>query len=94
MATKEPANFNERNLALVYYFEVCLGITSIEVDHVLAAYDECGWKPPAQPDNSLAVTASKKNWLDTSDLKAIRLTHSGRNAVEYDMPFSKAKKSA
>jgi hypothetical protein len=76
---------------LVYYIEVCLGIDSIEVGHVLAAYDECGWKSPSQPDNSLVVTASKKNWLDTSDLKAIRITHSGRNAVEYDMPIKKAK---
>jgi hypothetical protein len=90
---KGPANFHEKNLVIVYYLEVHLEIVSVEVGHVLAAYDECGWRSPSNPDNSLAVTASKKHWLDTSDLKAIRTTHSGRNAVEFDMP-TKAQKSA
>jgi hypothetical protein len=34
-----------------------------------------------------------KKWLDTSDRKAIRLTFSGRNLVQHDLPRN-AKNSA
>ncbi len=91
---KAPTNNHEKNLVFVYYLEEHLEITAIEVGHVLAAYDEMGWKSPAIPDNSLMVTASQKRWLDTSDMKAIRTTHGGRNTVQYDMPIKKDSKSA
>lgn len=93
-AEKAPRNNHEKNLVFVYYLEEYLGIGSVEVGHVLAAYDEMGWKSPAIPDNSLMVTASQKGWLDTSDMKAIRTTHGGRNAVQYDMPVKKNNQSA
>jgi hypothetical protein len=93
-AEKEPTNLLERNLVAAYYLDVVMGIGSIEVGHILAAYDECGWKPSGVPDNSLAVTACKKGWLETSDMKAIRVTQRGRNMVEYDMPAKKQQKTA
>jgi hypothetical protein len=91
---KVPTNNHEKNLVFVYYLEEHLAVSGIGVGHVLAAYDEMGWKSPAIPDNSLMVTASQKNWLDTSDMKSIRTTHGGRNAVQYDMPIKKDSKSA
>src|SRR6266567_4620435 len=47
---KEPANFHEKNVVAVYYLEEFLAVTSITVGHVLAAYEECGWKSPSIPD--------------------------------------------
>lgn len=93
-AEKSPSNFHEKNLVVVSYLEEFLEIEAIEVGHILAAYDECGWKSASDPENSIAVTASRKNWLDTSDRKAVKTTHSGRNAVQYDMPFGKDTKTA
>lgn len=93
-AEKSPSNFHEKSLITVYYLEEFLEVEAIEIGHLLAAYDECGWKSPSDPENSVAVTASRKNWLDTSDRKAIKTTHSGRNAVQYDMPFGKDNKTA
>lgn len=90
---KCPASNNERNLVAVHYLETVLEISSIEVGHVLAAYSECGWKVPANPDNpdnSLMVTASQKDWLDTSSMKAIRTRLKGQNHIEFDMPAKKA----
>jgi len=75
----------------VYYIEDILAMSAIGVGHVLAAYTDLGWKPPTAPDNSLMSTASKKNWLNTSDMKAIHITHQGRAAVEHDMPRKKDK---
>jgi hypothetical protein len=91
---KAPANLHERNAVAVYYLEEILGIAAIHVGHVLAAYAECEWRYPAKPDNSLQITASTRNWLVTSDMKAIRLTHQGRNLVRFDLPRSSAKKPA
>ena len=93
-AEKKPTNNHEKNLVIVYYLEEYLDVTAIGVGHVLAAYDEVGVKSPAIPDNSLMVTASQKSWLDTSDMKAVKTTHSGRNTIQYDMPIGKDKKSA
>lgn len=93
-AQKEPSNNHEKNLVIVYYLEEFLEVSAIEVGHVLAGYDDVGVKSPAIPDNSLMVTASQKRWLDTSDMKAIRTTHGGRNAIQYDMPIKKDTKSA
>lgn len=93
-AQKSPASNNERNVIAVYYLAEVLGIAAIEVGDVLAAYGERGWRPAKAPDNSLMVTACRTGWLETSDMKAIRITHQGRTAVQYDLPRSSAKKSA
>ena len=81
-------------MVAVYYLQEILGIDAIEVSHVLAAYTECEWRTPATPDNSLIVTACRKSWLDTSDLKAIKITYPGRNTVQFDLPRTSVKKSA
>lgn len=91
---KAPSTFHEKNLVVVYYFEETLDFHEITVGHVLAGYEECGWKAPAIPDNSLQVTAASKGWLDTADMKAVKTTHGGRNTLKYDMPASKENTSA
>jgi hypothetical protein len=93
-AEKDPASNFEKNVVAVYYLEEVLALDAIDVGHVLAVYTECGWRSPSDPENSLLVTASRKNWLETSDMKAIRLAYQGRNTVEYDLPRASAKKSA
>ena len=93
-ADKAPADMNEKNVVAVYYLEEILSIPGIEPGHVLAAFIECGWPLPADPENSLRKTASVKKWLNTGDSKAIHLTFPGRNTVEHDMPRAKATKSA
>lgn len=91
---KKPGNLRERDAVAVFYLKEILGIEAIGVGHVLAAYMECGWRLPRNLENSLSVTASRTKWLNTSDMKAITLTNSGRNLVQLDLPRIKAKKSA
>jgi hypothetical protein len=92
-AQKTPSGHFEMNVAAVYYLQEVLGLEAVEAGHVLTAFNECGWRVPADPVNSLNKTASAKKWLDTSDMRAIRLTFSGRNLVQHDLPKS-AKNSA
>lgn len=94
VAEKVPVTNFERNLAAVYYLQEILGLDAIDVSHVLAAFAECEWRSPTDPENSLTVTASRKGWLDTSDLKAITVTYRGRNTVQFDLPKVSVKKSA
>jgi len=91
VAEKLPVTLYEKNLVAVYYMERILEIPSISVGHVLAAYAACSWKPPSDPENSLQQVSSHKDWLDTSDMKAIRTVHVGSTYVEYDMPVKKDK---
>jgi hypothetical protein len=90
-AEKKPKNLNERNAVAVYYLEDILAIAGIDAGHVLAAYAECEWRVPADMENCLMVTSCRKDWLNTSDMKAIRLTNKGRNLVLFDLPSGSKK---
>jgi hypothetical protein len=90
-AEKKPKSFPERNAVAVYYLAETLGVTAIDAGHVLAAYTECEWRVPADIENCLMVTSSRKDWLNTSDMKAISLTNKGRNLVLFDLPSSSKK---
>jgi len=83
---KQPPSNHHKNLLVVYWFDQIAEEAAISVGHVLAAYKVGGWRAPADPDNSLQVTASQKHWLDTSDMKAIKTTHAGRVIVEHELP--------
>lgn len=91
-AEKSPKTLAEKNLLLTFYFEEFLEVSDISTGHILAGYNECGWKPSNDPANSLATTASKNRWLDTSNMKAITTTHSGRNYINFDMSTSDESK--
>lgn len=93
VAEKEPKTQDEKNVVAVFYLEEILKLPSISAGRVLAAYRECKWKEPTNLANSLAATASRKHWLDTSNLAAIRTTAPGRNQVEHDMPSKKSAKT-
>ena len=91
VAAKAPGTFYEKNTVIVFYFEDVLDFHEVTPDHIVLGYDECGWKAPADPSNSLVKTASDKRWIDTRDLNAISTTHIGRNRVKYDMSAAKER---
>lgn len=93
VAEKQPATIDQKNIVAVWWLEQVAEINEIGVGHVMAAYKESDWREPSAPDNALQVTASRENWLDTKNMKAIVTTPSGRNVVQYDMPLKKAKKA-
>lgn len=93
-ADKAPADNNEKNAVAIYYLTEILGMDAVEGGHVLAAYIECEWKIPADPADAIVKTAHRRKWLDSSSLRAIKLTFTGRNLVRHDLPRLTAKKSA
>ncbi|MBF6317175.1 hypothetical protein [Nocardia cyriacigeorgica] len=92
VAEKQPTTIDQKNVVAVYWLEYVAEISDISVGHVLAAYKECSWREPANPDNALHVTASRFHWLDTHNMASIVVTPSGRNVVQYDMPIAPPRK--
>jgi hypothetical protein len=90
-AEKMPTDNNEKNAVVVYYLTEILGVGTVEVGHVLAAYIESEWKIPADPADAIVKTAHRRRWLDSSSLKDIKLTFSGRNLVRLELPKTTAK---
>ena len=88
-ASKEPKNNDDRNVVSVYYLRRIVSSEIVGIDHVFTCYREMSWREPADLANSLAYTASKKGYLDTSTLEDIKLTPSGRNHVDHDLPRKK-----
>jgi hypothetical protein len=93
VAEKKPWSNHERNVLAVAYLEEILRLSPITAGQVLGVYRECSWREPANLAGSLQLTAHRKNWLDTSDTNALRLTTQGRNHVMHDMPTKNTGKA-
>jgi len=92
VADKEPSTNYERCLVSVYYLSEVLGLDEVGANHVYTCFKaHKNWRNPADLRNTLAKTASRKNWLDTSNMEAIKLTPQGMNAVEHDLPRDASK---
>ena len=88
-AEKQPGNNRQKCTVAVHWLSEVANLEPIGVGHVMACYREVNWREPADLANALQVTASTQRWLDTSDMKAIKLTASGRNLVRHDLPNKK-----
>jgi hypothetical protein len=85
---KKPKTNHDRNVVSVYYCARILEVDAVTVDHVFTCYRDMNWRLPGGNNfnNSLALTASRKRFLDTSDGDNITLTSKGTNYVEHDLP--------
>jgi hypothetical protein len=81
----------ERNLVFVYYMQNELDLTGITDNHVFTCYRDVSAKLPGALRQSLADTASRNGWLDTSDMENIRLATQGINFLEHDLPKAGTK---
>jgi hypothetical protein len=86
VAEKRPRNIDEKNLLACYYLREMLGIEEISIGHVLAVYKAAGWNAPGQPDTQLRNTAARLSWIDTANMKDIKVVWGGEHHVETKMP--------
>jgi hypothetical protein len=85
-ATKSPTSIQDRQLVAAYYLTEHLERETFDVAAILGAFKFMSWPIPSNPANALQVGASSKNWFDTGDMAAIRLTHTGTNFCEHQLP--------
>ena len=86
VAEKKPDDNYEKCTVAVYYLVQELAIKTVGIDHVFTCYKFVNWRQPSSFQNALALTAHRKGWLDTSDIKDIKLTAHGENLIEHDLP--------
>jgi hypothetical protein len=84
---KQPRNHPEKQAVTVYWLTKTLEMQDgITLDHVNTCYVGAKWKRPANFENNLQVTATRKGWIDTSDGSNIRITVPGEDLVVHDLP--------
>jgi hypothetical protein len=89
---KQPKSQDDKNAVSVYWLIEHAGVTPVSIDHVYTCYRDQGWPLPTDMANRLALTASRKRFLNTSDYEDIRLTPTGTNHVEHKLPPKKGEK--
>ena len=85
VAEKGPSSDHQRSLVAVYYLTRCAGLTAT-IDMVYTCYKDRGWRVPKNLRNALPLTAAKKGWLVTKDLRDLTVAVPGENYVEHDLP--------
>jgi len=89
---KNPSSNQDKCVVSVYYLRHELGNKAINANDVFTCFKAANWRVPADLENTLAVSATRKGWFDTSDRQNIKITIHGENFVEHDLP-SKPKGS-
>lgn len=80
-----------KNLIFCYYLHHIKGIQPISTNHVFTCYRAIGVKTPKALEQSLWDTSHLKGWIDTSSLLDIKVTISGMNYIEHDMPKAESE---
>lgn len=88
---KQPKTNNDRHVLSVFWLKNFGGVEKVGANQVFTCFKDRNWRLPANPRNALQVTASTKGWLDTEDMDDIKLTPSGDNWVNHDLPAKKAE---
>jgi hypothetical protein len=84
---KRPRSHFEKQAVAVYWLSKSFGMQQgITIDHINTCYVGANWKRPANFENSVQVSATRKGWIDTSDGSDIRITVPGEDVVVHDLP--------
>jgi len=93
IGTKKPSSYYEKSTISAYYLKHELSISAISANHIFTCFKHMNWRVPANLLNTLAYTASRYGWLDTSNREDIKVTTMGENLVEHDLlPKKDSKK--
>jgi hypothetical protein len=82
---KSPTNVMQKCVVAVYYLRDTIEMQKVPVQAVFTFFKHLNWKVPADLRNALQK-AGTEGWLDTADSEDIKLTSSGENLVEHDLP--------
>ena len=84
---KSPESNIDKNTVFVYYLQEVLGLQGITLDHIYTCYMETKQRIPGNLRQSIFDTASSRyGYLDTKDVKNIKLSTQGQNLVIHDLP--------
>ena len=87
---KKPATHDDKVTTAVYWLSKTAGHKAT-AEAVNSCYKGAGWKRPSDLRNAIAQVASKKAWIDTEDNRDLKVTNSGEDRVEHELPASTKK---
>ena len=90
-AAKGAANLQEQVTVVVYYLTKVLELTGVGANHIYTALKDVSTPVPADIGQTLRLTAARKGWIDSSKGEDLKLTVSGENFVEHELPRKGAK---
>lgn len=82
---KNPSSDREKCIVSIYYLYHELKNNSIDPNSVYTCFKHMSWRVPANIDNVMRWLASQRGWLDTSNMKDVKITTHGDNFVEHDL---------
>lgn len=85
-ADKAPDSDLEKILVATYYMQNTMGLEKIGPGHVRTALRHLGESIPLDLKQTIRNMKNDKNWLDYSDLDALRVATEGENHVDHEMP--------
>jgi hypothetical protein len=88
-ALKTPTNALQKCVVAVHYLRDVIEMPKVKTDAVLTFFKTVQWPVPADLKNTLQQAGSA-GWLDTANSEDIKLTSSGENLVEHQLPAKKA----
>lgn len=93
MTDKKSGSQMEICLVFAYYLQKILELKNISPAHIYTCYIEVKISCPTALKQVLANTATRKGWLDVSNINDISVPISGENEVNYKLPRSKSNTS-
>ncbi|MDP1598690.1 hypothetical protein [Phenylobacterium sp.] len=91
---KRPASNEDKYVAVIYYLSEVLEVQNVSIHHVGTVFRLTKtWKEPTDVASGLRTASARKATLDAKILDSIKLTATGRNFIDHDLPpKEKAKK--
>jgi hypothetical protein len=91
-ASKKPQNQQEQMAVVVYYLTKTLEATNVGSNHLYTCLKDVEVPVPADIGQIVRNTAARKNWIDSSNGDDLKVTVSGENFVEHDLPSKTSAK--
>lgn len=85
VAEKQPTNAKQKCIVALHYLLNTLELEKAGIDHIYTFFKGVSWPIPENFANTLHQAGSQ-GWLDTKDSTDYKITSSGENVVEHNLP--------
>lgn len=93
---KNPSDQQQTLTVILFYLQHTLGIEKVGFNHLFTGVKELsdfGVRTPPDIPATVRNIANRKNWIDSSNSDALKMTETGNNFVKHDLPPTKGKKA-
>lgn len=85
VAEKNPTNQKQKCVVALYYLLRVMDLETAGIDHIYTFFKAVNWPAPTNFANTIHQAGSE-GWLDTADAADYKITPTGENVVDHDLP--------